>query len=158
LDVAMGQGRNSLYLARQGWNVTGFDLSDVGVERALERAKAKNLRLTATIADLQSFDYGRERFDLILLCYVGNIEGVERRLQDALRPGGVLVIEHFAGGFAPESLPVLFESLEVVQHSVDSAYPDFSRSNLGKVERFLARKPRRAQFGFTLGNDSAPPQ
>jgi 2-polyprenyl-3-methyl-5-hydroxy-6-metoxy-1,4-benzoquinol methylase len=30
LDVAMGQGRNSLYLAREGWNVTGLDLSDVG--------------------------------------------------------------------------------------------------------------------------------
>jgi 2-polyprenyl-3-methyl-5-hydroxy-6-metoxy-1,4-benzoquinol methylase len=143
LDVAMGQGRNSLHLARQGWNVTGFDLSAVGVERAQDRAKTENLRLNVTVADLQSFDYGRGRFDLIVLCYVGNIKGVEQRLQDALRPGGVLLIEHFAGGFAPESLPVLFDSLEVVQHSVDAAYPDFARSNLGEVERFVARKSRR---------------
>ena len=132
-------------MARQGWNVTGFDLSDVGVERAQDRANAENLRLNATVADLQSFDYGRERFDLIVLCYVGNIEGVEQRLQDALRPGGRLVIEHFAGGFAPESLPVLFDDLAVMQHSVESAYPDFSRRSLGKVERFLARKVLRKQ-------------
>jgi 2-polyprenyl-3-methyl-5-hydroxy-6-metoxy-1,4-benzoquinol methylase len=40
-DVAMGQGSNSLYLARQGANATGFELSDVRVERALERANSR---------------------------------------------------------------------------------------------------------------------
>jgi 2-polyprenyl-3-methyl-5-hydroxy-6-metoxy-1,4-benzoquinol methylase len=142
LDVAMGQGRNSLFLAREGWNVTGFDLSEVGVKRALARAKEQNVKLTATVADLQAFDYGQERFDLIVLAYVGNIKGIEQRLQAALRPGGSLVIEHFAGGFDPGSLPILFGSLQAVQHSVEDGYPDFSRNNLAKVERFWARRMR----------------
>ena len=38
LDVGMGQGRNTIYLAQQGWQVTGFDLSDAGVKLARERA------------------------------------------------------------------------------------------------------------------------
>jgi 2-polyprenyl-3-methyl-5-hydroxy-6-metoxy-1,4-benzoquinol methylase len=35
----MGQGRNALHLAQQGWQVTGFDISEVGVEQAREQAK-----------------------------------------------------------------------------------------------------------------------
>jgi ubiquinone/menaquinone biosynthesis C-methylase UbiE len=39
LDVGMGSGRNSLYLASHGWDVTGFDIADVAVAQARHRAK-----------------------------------------------------------------------------------------------------------------------
>ena len=41
LDVGMGQGRNAIWLAKQGWNVTGFDLSDAGVKLAQEKASER---------------------------------------------------------------------------------------------------------------------
>ena len=39
LDVGMGQGRNAIYLAQQGWNVTGVDISDEGIRQAKEQAR-----------------------------------------------------------------------------------------------------------------------
>jgi methylase of polypeptide subunit release factors len=39
LDVGMGQGRNSIYLAKQGWDVTGFDASSEGVRQARTRRR-----------------------------------------------------------------------------------------------------------------------
>ena len=39
LDIGMGQGRNSLFLAALGWQVTGFDISEVGVKQALAECR-----------------------------------------------------------------------------------------------------------------------
>lgn len=47
LDVGMGQGRNSLYLARKGWTVTGFDVAEVGLKKAREQATAEGVTITA---------------------------------------------------------------------------------------------------------------
>lgn len=45
LDVAMGQGRNSLWLASQGWAVTGFDISPVGIEVARKETEKRGLHI-----------------------------------------------------------------------------------------------------------------
>ena len=45
LDVGMGSGRNALYLASHGWDVTGFDIADVGVVQARKKAKTLGVRL-----------------------------------------------------------------------------------------------------------------
>ena len=50
LDVGMGQGRNTIYLAQQGWQVTGFDLSETGVKLAREQAAKLQVRVTAVVA------------------------------------------------------------------------------------------------------------
>src|SRR5262245_7320370 len=39
LDVAMGQGRNTIFLAKQGWDVTGYDIADTGLEAARTAAE-----------------------------------------------------------------------------------------------------------------------
>ncbi|MBN8734388.1 MAG: methyltransferase domain-containing protein, partial [Acidobacteria bacterium] len=50
LDVAMGQGRNSLYLARLGWDVTGFDTSRAGIEQARKAATTAGLKFHAHLS------------------------------------------------------------------------------------------------------------
>src|SRR3954465_1345961 len=70
LDVGMGQGRNSIYLAQQGWQVTGFDLSDAGVKLAREQAAKLQLRVTAVVADAAAYDFGEAQWDLIVFSYV----------------------------------------------------------------------------------------
>ena len=47
LDVCMGEGRNSIFLAGSGWKVTGFDASDVAVANALAKAKKAGVKVTA---------------------------------------------------------------------------------------------------------------
>lgn len=142
LDVGMGSGRNALYLARSGWRVTGFDLSNVGVSRAREQAVAGRLPLTAIRGDMFTYDYGVSRYDLVVVMYMGRIETLGERITGSLKPGGVLVIEHFAGGYEPGSLPKVFPRLEVLKNTEEEGYPDFDQHTKGRVVRFLARNPR----------------
>jgi 2-polyprenyl-3-methyl-5-hydroxy-6-metoxy-1,4-benzoquinol methylase len=99
LDVAMGQGRNAVFLAQRGWTVTGFDLSQAGLEVARANAKAAGVALSAVHSSLETFDYGTARWDLIALIYVPSAAHEGRAMETltrALKPGGLLVIESFA--------------------------------------------------------------
>src|SRR5688500_13343406 len=58
LDIGMGQGRNSLFLAALGWEVTGFDISEVGVKQAQAEAAKRGVKLDAKVGDVDKFDYG----------------------------------------------------------------------------------------------------
>lgn len=93
LDVGMGQGRNSLWLARQGWQVTGFDPATEALAIARQNAASLGLSLRTVEARDDTFEWGESRWDLILLSYAGcSIENVPR-VERALKPGGPLVVE-----------------------------------------------------------------
>lgn len=99
LDAGMGQGRNALYLALKGWDVTGFDVSDGGLAIARRNAEKAGVPLTAVQTSEKAFDYGVSQWDLILFCYVPFPVADEQyvdRLFQAVRPGGLVVIESFA--------------------------------------------------------------
>ena len=110
LDVAMGQGRNALFLAQRGWSVTGFDISNEGLNLARANAKKAGLPLNAVRSSIEDFAYGEAQWDLIALIYVPNIahEGsAMARLARALKPGGLLVVESFASDrHTPQRRPV----------------------------------------------------
>lgn len=110
LDVAMGQGRNSLYLAARGWQVTGYDLSAQALAQANAAAKQAGLSIQTMRAAHQEFDYGVARWDLIVQTFAfTNLsdDAYRKRMLDSLKPGGLLVIEGFGGG-GPKNL--LFEA------------------------------------------------
>jgi SAM-dependent methyltransferase len=103
LDVAMGQGRNALYLASQGWRVTGFDISDEGLRQAREAAAARRLQIDAVNADMDAWDYGSEKWDLVSLIYAGASCDVKKlqAVRRGLRHGGWVVVE----GFHKDAVP-----------------------------------------------------
>jgi len=94
IDIAMGTGRNALYLACLGFRVTGIDLSAVAVEKCREKAERLGLPVEAFVADLQHYHLPRGEYDLIVNFYY-----LQRSLAPpivaALKPGGVLVFETF---------------------------------------------------------------
>jgi SAM-dependent methyltransferase len=92
LDVAMGQGRNAIFLAQQGWDVTGFDISGVGLQQARAKAKTAGLKINAVLASDTDFDFGVEKWDLIAVIYALEKRSA-RKVRDALKPGGIAVIE-----------------------------------------------------------------
>jgi len=110
LDVAMGQGRNSLFLAQRGWTVTGFDVSSEGLNAARANAQEAGVKLDAQRSTIEAFAYGEAQWDLIALIYAPNIahEGaMMTRLARALAPRGLLVVESFASDRgAPQRRPV----------------------------------------------------
>jgi SAM-dependent methyltransferase len=106
LDVAMGQGRNAVFLAQRGWEVTGFDLSQEGIDAARANARKAGVTLTAVRDSIETFDFGTAQWDLIALIYVPSSahEGAAMAtLARALKPGGLLVIESF--GADPKIVP-----------------------------------------------------
>ena len=147
LDIGMGVGRNALFLGRAGWTVTGVDISDVAVQKAREQAEAAKLPLTAVREDMFKYDYGRDRYDLVVFTYMGGErEGMADKITDALKPGGLLVIEHFlklptmALGYEPGALPKFYPRLEVLRYAEEDSNPDYNQEIVGRVVRFLARK------------------
>ena len=100
LDVAMGQGRNSLFLANRGWDVTGYDISEGGVAAANAAAAKAGLKLKTVIASHDQFDYGVAQWDLIVETFAFTNLGDDayrKRVIESLKPGGLLVIEGFSG-------------------------------------------------------------
>lgn len=65
LDFGMGQGRNAIWLAQQGWDVTGFDPADKAVALARDTASKLGVRLKTEIKGAEDFDFGENRWDLI---------------------------------------------------------------------------------------------
>lgn len=96
LDVAMGQGRNAVYLAAQGWDVTGYDLADEGLRVANENAAKAGAKIKTVHAGFEDFDYGKEQWDLIYFVYtdapIVDAKFAER-IVAALKPGGYLLID-----------------------------------------------------------------
>ena len=97
LDVAMGQGRNALLLARQGWTVTGIDVANEGIRIAQQQAAREKLALKADVVDVTTYDFGKARWDLVAMIYFGELEKYLDRIHTGLRPGGSLVFEGFPG-------------------------------------------------------------
>ena len=98
VDVAMGQGRNALYLARTGWDVTGYDIADEALAYARAEAAKQGLKLKTVQQGSEEFDFGTEQWDLISFLYAGCIEdvpGLAARMKKGLKQGGIIVFEFF---------------------------------------------------------------
>lgn len=93
LDVAGGAGRNALWLARRGLDVTLADVSDVALGQAAAAARAEGLQLTTLMIDLEASPLPPGPWDLVLCTFY-----LHRPLLAAvaavLAPGGLLVFAH----------------------------------------------------------------
>jgi len=151
LDVGMGQGRNTIYLAQKGWDSAGFDPADRAVAAAQEQAAKLGVKITTSVARAEDYDWGENRWDLIVLSYVGAREFAAQVVR-ALRPGGMVVVEGFhrdatrsqpIGGavvFDTNELLRIFAPLRVVRYEDADAKGDFGGQNDTRVVRLAAIK------------------
>ena len=96
LDLGMGLGRNSIYLAMNGWDVTGVDMVDDALAVGLAEASKNNLSFDAFTFSKESCDFGINEWDLIVHVYKGCLtESRISQISSALKPGGILVFEFF---------------------------------------------------------------
>jgi SAM-dependent methyltransferase len=104
LDVHMGQGRNAVFLASLGWQVTGFDYSEEGIRASLDAARKAGVSLTALVRRHEEFEFGLAQWDLVVMSYtwLPLREPYAGRIIDSLKPGGLLVFEHLMDESASE--------------------------------------------------------
>jgi SAM-dependent methyltransferase len=158
LDVAMGSGRNAVYLASLGFEVTGVEVSPVACEQALEAARAAGVRIEAVCADLEAWDVPVAAFDVVI-----DFNYLQRelcpRLAAALKPGGVLVFETFTteqrqfgwgpkhDGFLlrPGELRELFRGLEALVYREEVRETD---RGMRAAAGLVARRPGEPSAGL----------
>jgi SAM-dependent methyltransferase len=152
LDVGMGQGRNALYLAQQGWAVTGFDPADRAVAAAQQEAARLGVKLTTFVERDDQFEFKKNAWDLVVLSYVGAREYADR-VFDTLKPGGLVVVEAFhrdatkSGPIGPmvvfdtNELVTLFARFRILRYEDTDATADFGLERL-RVVRLCAQKPQ----------------
>ncbi len=117
LCVADGEGRNSVWLARQGLEVDAYDIAEVGVAKARQLAAAQGVRVNYAVADCDGFDHGEARYDGVAAIFVQFADPALRtrlfdRLVRALKPGGVLILQ----GYTPKQLDYKTGGPPLVSH------------------------------------------
>lgn len=105
LSVADGEGRNAVWLAEQGLDVTATELSPVAIEKAEALAASRGVKVDFALADALNWIYPDEAFDLVVAVFIQFAAPDERatlfeRLQRTLRPGGRIVLQ----GYTPKQL------------------------------------------------------
>jgi SAM-dependent methyltransferase len=124
LDLAAGEGRNALWLAGRGWQVTAVDFSQVGLDKGRALARRHGLDVRWVCADVLTYDPGAGSYDLSVLAYL-QLTAAQRRTAvrsafGALRPGGTfLLVAHDStnlteGTGGPSDASVLFTAEEVL--------------------------------------------
>ncbi len=118
LDVAMGEGRNGVFLATKGFQVTGVDISEEGLKKATALATELGTTITTQVADLENYDIPKNTFDVIICTYYLQ-RNLFSKIAAALKPGGMALIETY--------------TLDHLQHR-----PTFNKAYLLKPNELLA--------------------
>ena len=141
LDYGMGQGRNAIYLATLGWQVWGFDPAEAGVAIAQKQAKTLGLTLHASAVRDDAYDFGTERFDLVLFSWTMPQVPVQK-IVNSLKPGGIVVME-CGTDFLPErnAMLHLFDPLVIEHYDLVRDKSDWEGRREVEIIRLIARKP-----------------
>lgn len=104
LCLAEGEGRNAVFLARQGFDVHAVDQSAVGLEKAEKLAQSYGVAISTRAIDLKDLQLGHDQWDAVVSIFAHVPPAVRKRLHDelngSLKKGGVFIFE----GFTPEQL------------------------------------------------------
>ncbi|TQE62874.1 bifunctional 2-polyprenyl-6-hydroxyphenol methylase/3-demethylubiquinol 3-O-methyltransferase UbiG [Leptospira noguchii] len=100
LFPAEGEGRNAVFAAKLGWNVSAFDISVEGKKKAFRLAEANQVKVDYQVGELQTLDYHSEQFDAIALIYAHFPADIKsfyhRTLNQYLRKDGFIIFEAFS--------------------------------------------------------------
>ena len=161
LSIGEGEGRNAVFLARQGYTVTAVDGSSVGLEKAKKLAGENDVEIDTIHADLADFDLGENEWDGIISIFVPLPSELRKvlysKLPGALKTGGVFFVEAYTpeqikhgtgGGNSPDTmqtaeslkleLPSLtFEHLiQLEREVIEGSY----HTGIGSVVQAIAKK------------------
>jgi 2-polyprenyl-3-methyl-5-hydroxy-6-metoxy-1,4-benzoquinol methylase len=146
LDVEMGQGRNAVFLAGKGWQVTGFDISEKALALAKEQAQKANVKIETVLANDEAFDFGKAQWDLIAILYPMEKRSYARA-REALKPGGLVVVEGFhltvkgpAVRYASNELLERFTGFKILFYEEAEGLADWGNRQ-HRLVKLIAQKP-----------------
>jgi 2-polyprenyl-3-methyl-5-hydroxy-6-metoxy-1,4-benzoquinol methylase len=100
LFPAEGEGRNAIFAAKSGWNVSAFDISEEGKNKAIRLAENNNVSIDYQVGELETLDFQKEQFDAIALIYAhfpAEIKSaIHKHLDKLLNKNGIIIFEAFS--------------------------------------------------------------
>jgi cyclopropane fatty-acyl-phospholipid synthase-like methyltransferase len=157
LVPADGYGRNGVWLAKQGLQVHTVDLSPVGVERARKAAQAAGLGMTIELADLSTWNWPVEEFDVAVSIFLHLSPDLRAKINAsmlrALRLGGLVIIEaftpaqrqHSSGG--PKQLELLYTADMLRQDFASAEVVELEETEIELDEGHMHRGPAAVVHG-----------
>jgi len=165
LDLAAGEGRNSVWLAERDWSVTAVDFSRVGLDKGRTLGAARGVadgQVDWVVADLSEYSPARAAFELVLVAYLQVDAALRARVlagaAAALTPGGtLLVVGHdltnlTEGVGGPQSPDVLY-----TPEAITAGLPGLRVVRAERVRRTVERDGGRATAIDTLVRAERPP-
>ncbi|KFZ37871.1 SAM-dependent methyltransferase [Shewanella mangrovi] len=155
LCLADGEGRNSVFLAKQGYQVTAVDLSQVGLAKAAKLAASQEVSVEYIHADLAEFEFGTEQWDGIVsvFCHLPSSlrQQVHQRALQGLKKNGVFLLEGYTprqlafGTGGPKMLDLLLEP-----EALASDFADAQILHLAEVERDIIEGDKHTGTGAVV--------
>ena len=157
LSIADGEGRNGVWLAKQGLSVVGFDVSDKALAKAKQLALDNQVDITYSLCDSDGFDWQANTYDAIVGIFIQFADPamrsrIFRQVYAALKPGGIFILQ----GYTPKQLeyktggPSLIEHLYTEEMILDLAQ-DFEILDLCSYEKELSEGARHTGMSALLG-------
>jgi SAM-dependent methyltransferase len=157
LCIADGEGRNGVWLAKQGMQVIGFDASDVALAKAKQFAKDNQVKVEYTFSDTDSFAWQPNAYDAVIAIFIQFADPAMRarifkQAHAALKQGGIFILQ----GYTPKQLeyktggPSLIDHLYTEEMIRDLA-KDFEILELSFYEKELSEGARHTGMSALLG-------
>ncbi|MDO9278199.1 MAG: class I SAM-dependent methyltransferase [Polaromonas sp.] len=158
LSLADGEGRNSVWLAKQGLDVDAFDFSPVAIQKAQQLADKHAVKVNYRCSDWESFDWAPDRYDNVVGVFFQFVNPAARsalfaKMDLALKPGGVLLIQ----GYGKDQLQYKTGGPRELDHLYDdelllSAFSNYSvldiKTYTAEVDEGAGHKGMSALVGF----------
>ena len=157
LCIADGEGRNGVWLAKRGMQVTGFDVSDIALMKANQFAKENNVEIQYSLCDTDGFDWQANAYDAVIGIFIQFADPVMRarifeQVHQTLKPGGIFILQ----GYTPKQLeyktggPSLIEHL-YTEEMIRDLIREFEILNLTCYEKELSEGARHTGMSALLG-------
>jgi 2-polyprenyl-3-methyl-5-hydroxy-6-metoxy-1,4-benzoquinol methylase len=157
LCIADGEGRNGVWLAKQGIQVIGFDASDIALSKAKQFAKENQVEVEYAFSDTDSFDWQANTYDAVIAIFIQFAdpqmrERIFQKTYEALKPGGMFILQ----GYTPKQLeyktggPSLIEHL-YTEEMIRDLIKEFEILDLCCYEKELNEGARHAGMSALLG-------
>lgn len=133
LDIGCGQGRDSLFLAKQGYSVTGIDASEVGIRQMLEFASSSKLGIKGIVADFFEYEF-QESYDVIVLDSILHFAKADllkelallEKLSSSLSLGGIMCLFVHKSKPKEKQLKAFFEESVFSWRCLQDAYINYT--------------------------------
>jgi 2-polyprenyl-3-methyl-5-hydroxy-6-metoxy-1,4-benzoquinol methylase len=157
LCVADGEGRNSVWLAKQGMRVDAFDLSEIALSKAVALATEEAVQVQFSLASSDTWEWEPNQYDAVVGIFIQFADPVMRarlfaQMVSTLRPGGLLIIQ----GYTPKQLEFKTGGPSILEHLytedlIHDLISDLKIIDLCVYEKMLSEGPKHTGMSALLG-------